>query len=294
MSRGSIAATITTSRSTRRSPAMGASRTSSPVRPWCRPRRPSIRSICGGRTATVTRSPMTRGVTAAMRSSTSTVTQRRSSSTPRPASRAPTARGRRSRPISSRGLSRPSTDTKKPLRMLVDLHAHYPMHLLTDEQQRTHERARNWWRQRWQGRVVDLISRFANYQGPGDTPSVDETLMREGDVGVALSVLYQPFDELDLTKSYGAPPQQSYFDDIVGQHRTIEDHVKAHSDKVAIAHTAAELDQLLRGDIPILIHAIEGGFALGGDRDEIRRNAATLAGLGIGYVTVAHLFFRDV
>ena len=178
--------------------------------------------------------------------------------------------------------------------MLVDLHAHYPMHLLTDEQQRTHERARNWWRQRWQGRVVDLISRFANYQGPGDTPSVDETLMREGDVGVALSVLYQPFDELDLTKSYGAPPQQSYFDDIVDQHRTVEDHVKAHSEKVAIAHTATELDQLLRGDIPILIHAIEGGFALGGDRDEIRRNAATLAGLGIGYVTVAHLFFRDV
>ena len=56
--------------------------------------------------------------------------------------------------------------------MLVDLHAHFPMHLLTDEQQRTHERARRWWRQRWQGRVVDLISRFANYQGPGGTASV--------------------------------------------------------------------------------------------------------------------------
>jgi microsomal dipeptidase-like Zn-dependent dipeptidase len=178
--------------------------------------------------------------------------------------------------------------------MLVDLHAHYPMHLLTDEQRRTHERARSWWRQRWQGRVVDLISRFANYQCPGDAPSVTEKLMREGDVGVTLSMLYQPFDEMDLSKSYGAPPQQSYFDDIVAQHRTVEDHVHAHAGEVAIAHTVAELDQLLGGGIPMLIHAIEGGFALGGDRDEIRHNAATLARLGIAYVTVAHLFFRDV
>ncbi len=178
--------------------------------------------------------------------------------------------------------------------MLVDLHAHYPMHLLDDEQQRTHERARNWWRQRWQSRVVDLISRFANYQGPGDTPSVTEALMRDGDVGVALSMLYQPFDEMDLSKSYGSPPQEGYFDDIVDQRRMVEDHANAHPGDVAIAHTAAELDELLGGDVPILIHAIEGGFALGRDRDEIQRNAATLAGLGVAYVTVAHLFFRDV
>jgi membrane dipeptidase len=178
--------------------------------------------------------------------------------------------------------------------MLVDLHAHYPMHLLADEQQRTHEHARDWWRQRWQGRIVDLISRFGNYQGPGDTPSVTENLMRDGDVGITLSVLYQPFDEMDLNKTYGAPPQQSYFDDIIAQHRTVEDHVSAHAGEVAIAHTAVELDHLLDGGVPILIHAIEGGFALGRERHAIQRNVATLAGLGVAYVTVAHLFFRDV
>jgi microsomal dipeptidase-like Zn-dependent dipeptidase len=178
--------------------------------------------------------------------------------------------------------------------MLVDLHAHYPMHLLADEQQRTHERARSWWRRRWQGGIVDLISRFANYQGPGDTPSVTEKLMREGDVAVALSMLYQPFDEMDLNQSYGAPPQQRYFDDILDQHRMVEDHVRAHAGDVAIAHTAAELDRLLGGGAPILIHAIEGGFALGRERDEIQRNVTMLADLGVAYVTVAHLFFRDV
>src|SRR5947209_2587998 len=82
-------------------------------------------------------------------------------------------------------------------RMLVDLHAHFPMHLLPDEQQRAHERAGTWWRQRWQAWVVELISRVANYEGPSDSPSVTEGLMRAGNVSVALSVLYQPFNEMD-------------------------------------------------------------------------------------------------
>ncbi len=178
--------------------------------------------------------------------------------------------------------------------MLVDMHAHYPMHLLVGDEQRTHERARIWWRQRWQGRVVELISRFANYQGPGDTPSVTEKLMRDGDVGVALSVLYQPFSEIDLTESYGAPPRQGYFKSIVDQRQTVEDYVAAHGGEVAIAHSVSELDALLGGGVPILIHAIEGGFQLGREPGEVRDDVHTLAALGIAYVTVAHLFFRDV
>src|ERR1700723_3544866 len=112
--------------------------------------------------------------------------------------------------------------------MLVDMHAHFPMHLLADDEQRTHERVQTWWRQRWEGEVVDLISHFANYQGRGDSPSVTEQLMRTGKVGVALPVLYEPFDEMDLTQSYGAPPRPGYFQDIVDQHQTVEDYVAAH------------------------------------------------------------------
>ena len=179
--------------------------------------------------------------------------------------------------------------------MLVDLHAHFPMHLLVDEEQRTHERAETWWRQRWQGRLVALISRFANYQGPrGDQPSVTEELMRRGGVGVALSVLYQPLDEMDLSKSYGAPPQDSYFSDVVDQHRTVENYVKEHDRDIAIAHSPAELDGLLGGSVPILVHAIEGGFQVATDNGAVRRQVRGIADLGVAYVTVAHLFFRDV
>jgi microsomal dipeptidase-like Zn-dependent dipeptidase len=178
--------------------------------------------------------------------------------------------------------------------MLVDLHAHFPMHLLVDEQQRTHERVQTWARQRFEGKVVELISHFANYQGRGDTPSVTETLMRAGDVGVAMSMLYQPFDEMDLTESYGAVPRSSYFQDLIDQRQTVEDYVAAHAGEVAIAHSVSELNSLLGGDVPILIHAIEGGFQLGHDPDEVQRNVRTLAALGVAYVTIAHLFFRSV
>jgi microsomal dipeptidase-like Zn-dependent dipeptidase len=180
--------------------------------------------------------------------------------------------------------------------MLVDMHAHFPMHLLEDDKQRTHERLTAWWRHRWQGLIVELINHFANYQGPRDTPSVTQQLMREGDVGVTLSVLYQPFDEMDLTQDYAAPPVAGYFADIVNQHGTVEDYVNAHSAEVVIAHSAQELDEHLSdgSGTPILVHAIEGGFHIGDDRHQVRGNVAQLAQLGVAYITVAHLFFRQV
>jgi microsomal dipeptidase-like Zn-dependent dipeptidase len=179
--------------------------------------------------------------------------------------------------------------------MLVDMHGHFPMHLLEDDEQRAHERLTAWWRRRWQDLVVELISHFANYQGPGDTPSVTEQLMRAGDVGVTLSVLYQPFDEMDLTQDYAAPPRESYFADILDQRQTVEDYAAAHSAGVVIAHSAPELEEhLAAGDRPILVHAIEGGFHIGNDPAQVQGNVATLARKGVAYITVAHLFFRQV
>jgi microsomal dipeptidase-like Zn-dependent dipeptidase len=178
--------------------------------------------------------------------------------------------------------------------MLVDLHAHFPMHLLPDEQQRTHERAQDWWRRRWRAQLVRLISHFANYQGPGDAPSVTTELMRAGGVGVALSVLYQPLDEMDLSQSYAAAPRPGYIGDLIAQLETVEDYAKAHPGDVAIAHTPAELDALLAGERPILIHAVEGGFHLGDTEADVARSVHELASRGVAYVTLAHLFFRQL
>src|SRR5579884_2340711 len=102
------------------------------------------------------------------------------------------------------------------------------MHVLPDERRRdTHGRVLDWTRERrgFQARIVNLISKLFNYQGPGDTPSVTEALMREGDVGVVLSVLYSPLDEMDLDRAYGAPPAEGYFADVLGELELVEAHV---------------------------------------------------------------------
>ena len=119
--------------------------------------------------------------------------------------------------------------------------------------------------------------------------------MRDGDVGVALSVLYQPFDEIDLTQSYGAPPRESYFKAIVDQRQTVEDYVAAHSGagrdralgeraRRAARRRGPDPDPRDRGRLPA--RARSGGGAA--------QRARSWPDLGIAYVTVAHLFFRDV
>jgi microsomal dipeptidase-like Zn-dependent dipeptidase len=141
--------------------------------------------------------------------------------------------------------------------------------------------------------IVNLVSKAFNYQGPGGSPSVTEELMRQGNVGVVLSVLYLPFSEMDLTKGYGAPPAAGYFSDVVAELELVEKHV-AGTGQAAIAHSPAELDALLGDPRPVLIHAIEGGFQLGQDAPAIRANVRALAERGVAYVTVAHLFWREV
>jgi microsomal dipeptidase-like Zn-dependent dipeptidase len=180
--------------------------------------------------------------------------------------------------------------------VLVDLHAHYPMHVPMDRptHTHTHDQMRAWSRRRWQARVVNLISKVANYQGPGDAPSVTGPLMREGDVGVALSVLYTPFDEMDLTKPYGALPEDRYFNDVVAELDAVEAYAASGPEDVHVAHSPAELDALVGAGRTALVHAIEGGFQLGRDEAQIRDNVRALADRGVAYVTVAHLFWRSV
>jgi membrane dipeptidase len=178
--------------------------------------------------------------------------------------------------------------------MLLDMHAHYAMHVLAPEQRQTHEGVKAYSRRRWQAWVVALISRLANYQGPGDTPSVREELLEQGDVGVIWSPLYAPFDEMDLSQAYGAPPTQGYAADILAQLEMVEKHVETLGSAIGVAHSPAELEAQIEEGRIALIHAIEGGLFLGPDESSIRANVSELARRGIIYVTVAHLFWRDV
>ncbi|HEY7618268.1 MAG TPA: membrane dipeptidase [Solirubrobacteraceae bacterium] len=178
--------------------------------------------------------------------------------------------------------------------MLVDLHAHYPMHVIPRERDtRAAVRARHP-AGRWKAIVVDLLSRLFNYQGPGDTPSVTVELMHDGDVGAILSVLYSPFDEMDLGLPYGARPQAAYFDSVLKQIKAVEEHVAAEPLGATVAHDPAALEQAILAGRSAIVHCIEGGFALGATPAEVDTNVTTLAHRGVAYVTLAHLFWREV
>src|SRR5207247_4430248 len=64
--------------------------------------------------------------------------------------------------------------------------------------------------------------------------------------------------------------------------------------QAAVVRNHAELKAARESNKVALIHAVEGGFHLGDSKAHIAANVKTLAGMGVGYVTVAHLFFRHV
>ena len=181
--------------------------------------------------------------------------------------------------------------------MIVDLHSHYPMHLLAGESDTvalmTHP-ARQTLGDTFRAAVLRLANQVDNYQGKGGGPAVTIPSLAASNVRVALSVLYAPFDEVDLDLAYGAPPRSGYIEDVLKQIQSVEAEVRLQSDKAAVTHNHQELDAALAAGTVALIHAVEGGFHLGDSESTVRDNVARLAEQGVAYITVAHLFYRQV
>lgn len=184
--------------------------------------------------------------------------------------------------------------------MFSDLHAHYPMRVLTGvDPETTSERMRSREKEKLGDRIRSEILRLAHRIGNAPTWDgeyrIDVEKLREGKVDLAMSVLFRPFDEMDLGKRYAAAPDPDYFGRLIEDLEAVEAEVEGHGeDKIRIAHNRAELEDALTAGVPALVHAVEGGFHLGRSDAEIEANCAELARRGVGYVTVAHLFFRQV
>lgn len=180
--------------------------------------------------------------------------------------------------------------------MIIDLHSHYPMHLAAGEPATLElmlSARRQSLRDRLRALLLRIACRLANYQGPGGGPAVTLTSLAASRVRVALSSLFVPLDELDLEVRYGAAPRAGYFPNLLAQIRTVEESV-AGQQEVVIAHEAAELDDALAAGKVAVVHAVEGGFHLGDSPESVRANVSALADRGIAYITVAHLFWRQV
>src|SRR5581483_516745 len=151
--------------------------------------------------------------------------------------------------------------------MIADLHAHYPMHLSPEVRGSYLKLVRS---RRGRLELLDLArslavrvaSLVANYRSFDAGPRVTVPLMRAGGYGVALSVLYSPFDEMDLTKPYAAPPDRAYFGALLRQLEMVEAELaREHAETATVARNPAELDAALAAGKVALVHCPEGGFA---------------------------------
>lgn len=184
--------------------------------------------------------------------------------------------------------------------MFCDLHAHYPMHLVPGFDHAAYElvtsrRARARLLDRVRGRMLGIAGRIGNYESFASGPRVTVPKLRDGRVGVALSVLYSPFDEMDLSLRYGSPPQERYFHTLLRQLDAVESELAAeHAGRAMVARNPAELDAAIAAGEVALVHCVEGAFHVGATPAAMEEGVERLAARGMAYLTIAHLFWRSV
>ena len=182
--------------------------------------------------------------------------------------------------------------------MIVDLHAHYPMHLVPRGRFRVLRllfsgRARRRLRDRVRALLVGLASMVANYRSLFSGPRARMSYMRSGGVGVALSVVYSFFDELDIAD--GPEPRPGYLDSILGQLKTVEKEIEQkHAAEAVVAHNPRQLEAARDAGKLALVHCVEGGFYFGAEASHVKSAVHRHAGEGVAYITVAHLIWRGV
>jgi microsomal dipeptidase-like Zn-dependent dipeptidase len=183
--------------------------------------------------------------------------------------------------------------------MIADLHAHYPMRVINEMDPETTAKLMKQPGPTLRDRIQALILRFANrtfnYPSWDGTYRITPETLRAGGVGLAMSVQLGPYDEMDLDTHYAAPPEPGYFPHLIAGIEAVEQEVSTHDRaQLRLVHNRAELDECIAAGATALVHAVEGGCLLGDTDAEIEANCAELARRGVGYVTVAHLFFRQV
>ena len=171
--------------------------------------------------------------------------------------------------------------------MVTDLHAHYPMRVVSDV---TPDTAVGLMRKamrrptlgdKLRALILGLASRFFSDTDPFSGYRITPQRLREGGVGVALSVLYRPSEELDPDERFASAPKPSYFSLLLGDLEAVEAEVgDPRPSLLRAVHDRAELDACVADGATGLVHCVEGGFHLGGDAAQIDANVAELARRG--------------
>ena len=180
--------------------------------------------------------------------------------------------------------------------MIADLHCHYPMHLLPNDQ-RPYRVAGDWLSQvirelkaQFDADAVAIAALLFNDRRWCDGWRVDLDGLVQGDARIVCSVLYWPADEFRP----GTTPSPGSFADLQNLLGVVEGDLR-RLDPGCARHVVVRRASDLPADKRVaFVHCVEGGFHLGGDEKAIDANVRWLAEKGVLYITLAHLFFLGV
>jgi microsomal dipeptidase-like Zn-dependent dipeptidase len=194
--------------------------------------------------------------------------------------------------------------------MIADMHCHYPMHLLVEDDEeeappnrplnalvkKPQKRAGLW--NKFLAFLLLLFARGINFRKFWGTWRVDLKGLEKADERLIFSVLYLPFSEFDYDEWPEGKPEDNYYDKLLCRLRQVEDDLAgqdSNGKRPLIINSEQDLDAVLNDEKLIgFAHCVEGGFHLGASLDKIDGRVKELADLGVVYITLAHLFPRQV
>lgn len=143
--------------------------------------------------------------------------------------------------------------------------------------------------------VLRAASALFNDPHLWSTERVSLEHLRRGNARLVFSVLHQPFHEWDLSRPYASPPDDRYFAKVRLQIEEVESDLDRCDDSVVtLVRDVDALDRALASGAIAIVHCLEGGVDLGSSANEIERNVGELKRHGVAYITLAHLFYRQV
>jgi microsomal dipeptidase-like Zn-dependent dipeptidase len=186
---------------------------------------------------------------------------------------------------------------------IADLHCHYSMHVVADDinPRGTHE---------------GLLGRLVSVLDAGLLRTLDHALnsakwdsgfrvklkgLIDANAQLVWSVLYWPAAEFEIGSLFEHPPKEAFYEDIANLLPRVEDDVAKEAKKVEqetgnpVKYTFVKKLADLEGDGIKFVHCLEGAFLLGdASPAQIEERVKWLADEGVIYITLAHLFYRQV
>lgn len=182
--------------------------------------------------------------------------------------------------------------------MIADLHCHYPMHLLADQKPAPGGlklcKRKMTWLDRRRAFLVGVAARWMDYEDCSKSWRVSFEGLRNAEVGLLLSAIYDPASEL-LVVPRRYRPRRSSFSTLTCLLDCVEADLEGRdASEYVLVQCAADLQLAADRNRMAFVHCVEGGFHLGPNPGAIDANIANLAERGVAYITLAHLFYRGV